>query len=106
MICPAKLLFFSTKIDCIMQLKQMQDTKDTKTLFVYRSLGHDLEPGLRVRGDGTGRATDGDRGGAGQDHEESGASSDGVGTVPRQKGARDQEHRASDTRGPPEGNSR
>ena len=80
--------------------------RDTKAQFVNRFLGHDPEPGVRERGDGAGRAADGDRGGAGEDHEEPGVAADGVRTVSRQEGARDQKHRAADTRGPPQGNSR
>jgi len=38
---------------------------------------------------------------SGQNHEERGLASDGVGTVPGQEGARDQEHRLADTRGSP-----
>ena len=43
---------------------------------------------------------------AGEDHEEPRAAAHGLRAVPRQEGARDQEHRAPDARGSPEGNSR
>lgn len=76
------------------------------TSFFVPLPGDDAEPRLRVGGDGAGRPADRDRRGTGQDHEEPGPAADGVGAVPRQEGARDQEHRPPDPRGTPQGHPR
>ena len=69
-------------------------------------LGDDPQPRVRERGDGPGRSADRDRRGPGQDHEERRPAANCVGAVPRQEGARDQEHRPADARGPPQGHPR